>query len=95
MADNMSTHKSFDAPGTAISNDAAYQYLPVEYTAEDTEILRTLARQYMEYASLPEQKETIRLWQDVNDLCPARPVLIHSEIPWHEMDVDGELINQT
>ena len=26
---------------------------------------------------------------------PARPVLIHSEIPWHEMDVDGELINQT
>ena len=95
MADNMSTHESFDAPGTAISNDAAYQYLPVEYTAEDTEILRTLARQYMEYASLPEQKETIRLWQDVNDLRPARPVLIHSEIPWHEMDVDGELINQT
>ena len=95
MADNMSTHESFDAPGTAISNDAAYQYLPIEYTAEDTEILRTLAKQYMEYASLPEQKETIRLWQDVNDLRPARPVLIHSEIPWHEMDVDGELINQT
>lgn len=46
MADNMSTHESFDAPGTAISNDAAYQYLPVECTAEDTEILRTLARHF-------------------------------------------------
>lgn len=95
MADNMSTHESFDAPGTAISNDAAYQYLPVEYTAKDREILRKLAKQYMEYASSPQQTENIRLWRAVNDLRPARPVLIHSEIPWHEMDVDGELTNQT
>ena len=35
MADNMSTHESFDAPGTAVSNDTAYQYIPVEYTAAD------------------------------------------------------------
>ncbi len=27
MADNMSTYESFDAPGTAVSNDAAYQFL--------------------------------------------------------------------
>ena len=94
MADNMSTHESFDAPGTAVSNDTAYQYIPVEYTAADAEILRTLAKQYMEYAVLPEQQQRIHLWEDVNDLCPARPVLIHSEIPWHEMNVDDELTNQ-
>lgn len=91
MASNMTTHESFDAPGTAVSNDAAYQYLPVEYTKQDAELLRALANEYMEYASLPVQQKTVRLWQDVNDLRPARPVLIHSEIPWHEMDVDGEL----
>lgn len=94
MADNMSTHESFDAPGTAVSNDTAYQYIPVEYTAADAEILRTLAKQYMEYAVLPGQQQRIHLWEDVNDLCPARPVLIHSEIPWHEMNVDDELTNQ-
>lgn len=95
MATNMSTHESFDAPGTAVSNDAAYMYLPVQYTPEDKEILRRLASEYMEYASLPVQQETVRLWQAVNDLGQARPVLMHSEIPWHEMDVEGELQNQT
>ncbi|MGN0994575.1 MAG: hypothetical protein ACI4PD_05575 [Butyricicoccus sp.] len=91
MADNMSTHESFDAPGTAVSNDAAYQYLEVGYTKEDAAILRELAREYMACATLPVQQKTIRLWQDVNDLRPARPVLMHSEIPWHEMNVDDEL----
>lgn len=91
MADNMSTHESFDAPGTAVSNDAAYQYLEVSYTKEDAAVLRELARAYMACATLPVQQETIRLWQDVNDLRPARPVLMHSEIPWHEMNVDDEL----
>lgn len=95
MASNMSTHESFDAPGTAVSNDAVYQYLPVTYTPADTEILRTLAKEYMAYATLPVQQQTIRLWQRVNDLQSARPVLIHSEIPWHEMNVDDELTLRT
>lgn len=95
MASNMSTHESFDAPGTAVSNDAVYQYLPVTYTPADAEILRTLAKEYMAYATLPVQQQTIRLWQRVNDLQSARPVLIHSEIPWHEMNVDDELTLRT
>ncbi|MBR3867201.1 MAG: hypothetical protein IKM54_05370, partial [Butyricicoccus sp.] len=91
MADNMSTHESFDAPGTAVSNDSPYQYLEVSYTAEDAAVLRKLAREYMNCATLPIQSATIKLWQDVNDLRPARPVVMHSEIPWHEMNVDDEL----
>ncbi len=91
MADNMSTHESFDAPGTAVSNDAVYQYLDPVYTPADAAVLRELAREYMACASLDIQKTTIQLWQDVNDLRPARPVVMHSEIPWHEMNVNDEL----
>lgn len=91
MADNMSTHESFDAPGTAVSNDSPYQYLEVSYTQNDAAVLRELAREYMACATLPIQSATIKLWQDVNDLRPARPVLMHSELPWHELNVDDEL----
>ena len=95
MASNMSTHESFDAPGTAVSNDSVYQYIPISYTQDDVQILRALAQEYMNYATLPLQQTAIRLWEKVNDLQNARPVLIHSEIPWHEMNVDNELTLKT
>lgn len=95
MATEMTTHTAFDAPGPAISNDTTYSYLPIEYTPKDVEIIRNLASEYMEYAALPVQKETAKLWEKVNDLESARPVLWHNELPWHEMNGEGELTNQT
>jgi len=95
MATEMSTHTAFDAPGTAVSNDTTYMYLPIEYTKEDTAILRELAAEYMEYATLPVQKKTAELWERVNDLESARPVVWHNELPWHELNADGELTNRT
>ncbi|WP_411337584.1 hypothetical protein [Ruminococcus gauvreauii] len=95
MATNMTTHAAFDAPGTAVSNDTTYMFLPVEYNDEDVAILRELAREFMEIANLPVQKETAELWERVNDLESARPVVWHNELPWHEMNVDDELTLRT
>ena len=95
MATNMTSHEAFDSPGTSVSNDTAYQYLPVEYTRDDREVIRRLAKEYMEYATLPVQKETAALWSRVNDLQSPRPVVWHNELPWHEMNVEDELTLRT
>ena len=59
----------------------------------DKEILRELGKRYMEIAVLPVQKEKKALWQELNRLHMQRPMLNMDQIPWHEMDVDGSLIN--
>lgn len=92
---NMSTHEGFDSPGTAISDDAVYMYLPVVYKEEDKKILRELAVQYMEYATLPIQEEKAHLWEKLNDLERVRPLLYHNELPWHEMNIGDELTLKT
>ncbi len=61
---------------------------------QDKYILRELARRVAEIAALPQQQETIRLWRALNGLRPARPMVMIDQIPWHEMDVDGELTLQ-
>ena len=94
MTDNMTTHAAFDAPGTAVSNDTVYEYRPVDYTQEDISIIRELGAQYMEYASLPIQKENARLWGKLNDLERTRPMVWHNEMPWHELNMEDELTDR-
>lgn len=53
--------------------------------------LRTLAAEVAEIAALPVQRETTTLWKALNGLKPVRPMVSIDQIPWHEMDVDGEL----
>jgi len=62
---------------------------------KDRNILRDLAGQVAEIAALPVQQETIGLWKALNSLKPVRPMVTIDQIPWHEMDVDGELSLQT
>ena len=62
---------------------------------KDRDILRELASQVVEIAALPVQQETIALWKALNGLKPVRPMVMIDQIPWHEMDVDGELALQT
>ena len=57
----------------------------------DKFILRELGKKIAEIAALPCQQETIRLWKALNGLTPERPMFMIDQIPWHEMDVDGEL----
>jgi len=63
--------------------------------ARDRETLRALAGQLAEIAALPVQQETISQWRAINGLEPVRPMVMIDQIPWHEMDVDGELALQT
>ena len=62
---------------------------------QDREILQHLGRQVAEIAALPVQQETIALWKALNGLRPERPMVMIDQIPWHEMEVDGELALQT
>ena len=60
-------------------------------TRADRDMLRTLAHEVAEIADLPLQQETRTLWRALNSLQPVRPMARIDELPWHEMDVDGEL----
>lgn len=57
----------------------------------DETILRELARDYREKAELPVNAERIRRIRRVNGLTPDRPAVWLDEIPWNEMEIDGEL----
>ena len=57
----------------------------------DKEILRSLAYELAEIASLPIQKEKAQMWKRLNKLEDIKPMVWINEIPWQEMNVDDEL----
>jgi hypothetical protein len=59
--------------------------------AGDKEILHRLAGELADYAALPVHAEKAKLWTKLNDLRQERPMVWINEVPWHEMDVEGEL----
>jgi hypothetical protein len=63
-------------------------------TTADRKVLRALAAQVAEIAALPDNTETIALWKALNGLRPVRPMVAMDQLPWHEMEVDGELTLQ-
>jgi len=54
-----------------------------------------LAKRVAEVAALPVQDQNRRLWQELNGLRPVRPLVMISEVPWHEMNVNQELTTTT
>ena len=58
---------------------------------KDRQILRELAARYYEAAKNDRNSERVLLYKRVNDLKMIRPVVITDEIPWHEMNINGEL----
>lgn len=58
---------------------------------QDSVILRELANEYMLIACGADQENVWQLHADVNDLCPQRPIVLISELPWHELNGDGFL----
>jgi len=58
---------------------------------KDRDILRGLAAEIAEIAALPIQKERAKLWTDLNDLKPTRPLVWINEVCWWEMNVNDEL----
>jgi len=67
---------------------------PIVLSEADRTILRRLGEAYARIARLPIHREKADLWQRLNDRQPGRPMVWINEIPWHEMDVDGELALQ-
>ena len=63
----------------------------MQVSGRDRDMLRRLAEQTAAVASLPGHSETREMWRRLNDLDPVKPMVWITEVPWHEMDVDGEL----
>ena len=59
---------------------------------EDKQIVRELAKRYMELACSPEQADTNARIRATNDLKQVRPPVFLEEIPWYQMDIDGDLV---
>ena len=66
----------------------------INLSPHDRDVLRRLVEEQARAAELPVQREKAELWRRLNDLAPVRPMVWINEIPWHEMDVDGELTLQ-
>jgi hypothetical protein len=60
--------------------------------AQDRTILRELAKSYRELAEQDINRERINRIRDMHSLKTGRPPVWIDEIPWHEMDIDGQLV---
>lgn len=60
-------------------------------TANDRKIFRTLTSQYRDVACLDCHQQTMRDWKSLNGLHPVRPMVMVDQIPWHELNANGEL----
>ena len=60
----------------------------------DRDILRALAGRIAEIAALDVHNETRRLYRAVNNLHMIRPVVLLDELPWNQLNGDGELTLQ-
>jgi len=60
----------------------------------DRDILRALAGRIAEIAALPVQDETRAIYRALNGLHPIRPAVMVDELPWNQLNADGELTLQ-
>lgn len=60
-------------------------------TLREKEIIRELAKKYMELACSEEQMRMNERFKATNDLKIVRPPVHMDEIPWYQIDIDGEL----
>lgn len=63
-------------------------------TTKDKQIIRELAKKYMELACSEKQQKMTQRMRDTNDLKIVRPPVLLDEIPWEQMDIDGDLLCQ-
>ncbi|MEI6579991.1 MAG: hypothetical protein WCN92_11110 [Eubacteriales bacterium] len=63
----------------------------MDITQNDKEILRKLASRYMEISSLPVQQKKKELWKALNRGKMQRPMVVLDQLPWHELNNEGEL----
>jgi hypothetical protein len=68
-----------------------------EVSDHDKKVLRALGGRLAAMAALPVHDETRAGWRAINGLRQVKPMIDiwTDQVPWHEMDVDGELQLQT
>jgi hypothetical protein len=71
------------------------EFREIRLQPAEKDLLRSLAGELASIAALPGHQEKAGLWRRLNDLDSARPMVWINEIPWHEMEVDGELALRT
>jgi hypothetical protein len=64
----------------------------IELARDEKDTLRFLGEEIARIAADPVNAERAKLWKSLNDLKQVRPMVWINEVPWHEMDIDGELI---
>ena len=60
-------------------------------STHDKLIIRDLAKRYLELASDEKQQKMNERMKATNDLKLVRPPVLMDEIPWYQMNIDGEL----
>ncbi len=63
----------------------------MELKKEEITALRELAKEYMEVATLPCQREKMELWKAFNRHEGTRPMVLIDQLPWNELNQEGEL----
>ena len=58
---------------------------------KEKEILRALANEVARISGLPIQKKTLQAWKGLNSLKAERPMFMIDQLPWGELNCDGEL----
>ena len=71
------------------------KYLDIVVSAQDRQILRELGEKVAGFGSLPIQKKTKQLWTSLNKLEMVKPMVWINEVPWHEMELNGDLTLRT
>ncbi len=62
--------------------------------SQDERILRELVKQYREIAFSDGNRRKMEMHRTLNDLKMIRPILLIDELPWHELNQEGELTLQ-
>lgn len=60
-------------------------------THKERQLLRQLASDYAQIASLPVQAQKRDLWKSLNRSQMQRPMIVIDQLPWNELDFDGSL----
>ena len=58
---------------------------------KEKQVIRDLAKQYMEMAASDKQKRMNERMKATNDLKIVRPPVLIDEIPWYQINIDDEL----
>ncbi len=66
----------------------------MELSGKDRQRLRDVAAQYAEMANPGAHREKIEMWKALNRGAMQRPMVLIDQIPWNEMDFDGQLAPQ-